>query len=40
VEMILMKILLMKLEIEENIEEMMDYNVVNQYLDYILEMLD
>jgi hypothetical protein len=38
--MILMKILLMKLEIEENIEVMLDYNEVNQYLDYKLEMLD
>ncbi len=35
-----MKILLMKLEIGENIVEMWDYNVVNQYLDYKLEMLD
>jgi len=35
-----MKISLMKLEIEENIEEMLDYNEVNQYLDYKLEMLD
>jgi len=33
-------ILLMMLVIEENIEEMLDYNVVNQYLDYKLEMLD
>jgi len=30
----------MKLGIEENIEVMLDYNVVNQYLDYRLEMLD
>lgn len=35
-----MKILLMKQEIEENIEVMLDYNVVNQYLDYKWEMLD
>ncbi len=35
-----MKILLMKLEIEENIVEMLDYNEVNQYSDYKLEMLD
>jgi hypothetical protein len=30
----------MRLGIEENIEEMLDYNVVNQYLDYKLVMLD
>jgi len=35
-----MKILLMKLEIEENTGEMLDYNEVNQYLDYKLETLD
>jgi len=35
-----MKISLMKLEIEVNIEVMLDYNVVNLYWDYRLEMLD